>query len=586
MDTLEATLEHVGAAEAGGSLSASAAAGIRRWLTEAPFAAYRARLTADIAAGRWKELDDAFYTVLPFGTGGRRGRMYPVGTNVLNSRTIAESARGLADYITARKGADAPRSCVIARDTRHNSQAFAELCAQVLAAAGFQVYLFPEARSTPLLSTAVRHLKCDAGIMITASHNPPADNGFKCYAASGGQVVPPDDAGIIACVEAASDREIPEKDFAQGRSDGSIQLVGAELDDVYLNAVVAESVSHARGLKIVYTPLHGVGETSVAAALKRAGFPDVNVLASQRTPDGDFPNVPGHVSNPEIPRTLEAAIAEAKTTGADLVIASDPDADRIGVAVPVSGDPKGDWTTLSGNQIGGLLTAFILKQTEAAGRLRHDHYIVTTLVTSQMPGAIAQREGVRVEDNLLVGFKWIAERIDQAGAAGFVFGFEESHGYLKGNYARDKDAAVAALLFAELAATVKDRKQTVLEFLDDLYIDVGHYDEKLINLGLEGRKGAEQIQQLMADFRELPPMHVGGLDVLRVHDYKLHEIRPVAAQGKTEPLARTRRRLAHLRVVRPRHALRRPAFRDRAEDQVLPVRADRHRRHPRRRPAA
>lgn len=536
MASVDDATKLVARAEAGGQLSNSAAANIRRWLIEPPFARYRDRLVRDIEAERWRELDDAFYTVIEFGTGGRRGKMYPVGTNVLNERTMGESARGLADYVTARKGEGSPRSCAIARDTRHNSPEFAALCAGVLAAAGFKVYLFPEPRSTPLLSFAVRHLHCDAGIMITASHNPPSDNGFKCYAATGGQVIPPDDNGIIECVKAASDREIPEKPLQEGLDDGSIVLAGKEVDDAYIAAVVGESVSRARDLSVVYTPMHGVGETSVAAALLTAGFQQVNILASQRTPSGDFPNVPGHVSNPEIPKTLDAAIAEAKATGADLVLASDPDADRIGVGIPVTGDPKGEWTTLTGNQIGVLLSAFIMKETEAQGHLRSDHYLVTTLVSTGMTHALAQREGVRVEGDLLVGFKWIAERIDQAGHAGFLFGFEESHGYLKGTHVRDKDAAVAALLFAELAATVKARKQTVLEYLDDLYIDVGHHDERLINKTLEGREGVAQIQKLMTAFRSAPPRSVAGLAVTEVHDYGTHEIRPVTAVGDVRPL--------------------------------------------------
>lgn len=521
-------------AQASGAISASAAAGIRRWLTEAPYAAYRPRLLEDIAAGNWKVLDDAFYKVLEFGTGGRRGRMYSVGTNVLNERTIGESARGLADYVTEQKGADAPRSCVIARDTRHNSPEFAARCARVLAAAGFKVYLFPEPRSTPLLSFAVRHLHCDAGIMITASHNPPSDNGFKCYAATGGQVIPPDDAGIIARVQAAGDRDIPEKPFDEGVADGSIVLVGGEVDEAYLDAVVSEGVGRARNVSIVYTPLHGVGETSVAAALTRAGFDRLDILAAQRSPDGDFPTVPGHVANPEVPETMDLAIARAGEVGADLVLASDPDADRIGVAVPVAGDPSGEWTTLDGNQIGVLLAAFVMKQLKAMGKLRPDHYLITTLVTTQMARALAERERVRVEDDLLVGFKWIGQRIDQAGPLGFLYAFEESHGYLRGTHARDKDASIAALLFAELAATVKDRKQTVLEYLDDLYIDVGHFAERLINKTMEGRAGAEQIQRLMAAFRQSPPKSIGGLAVTDVHDYKTHEVR--GADGSIRPL--------------------------------------------------
>ncbi len=274
----------VAGAETAGTLSHSAAANIRRWLTEPPFASYRDRLLEDIQTGRWKALDDAFYAVLEFGTGGRRGKMYPVGTNVLNARTMGESARGLADYITSKKGADSPRTCVIARDTRHNSPEFAAICARVLASAGFKVFLFPDYRSTPLLSFAVRSLKCDCGIMITASHNAPSDNGFKCYNDKGGQVIPPDDTGIIDCVKAASDRDIPMKDYDEAIEDGSIVLVGKEVDDAYIAAVVGESVTSIRDLSIVYTPMHGVGETSVAAALLKAGFSKLDILASCCTP--------------------------------------------------------------------------------------------------------------------------------------------------------------------------------------------------------------------------------------------------------------------------------------------------------------
>ncbi|QEH36826.1 Phosphoglucomutase [Aquisphaera giovannonii] len=536
MITVDDAQAAVGQAEASQQLSPPAASAIRRWLTESPFAQYRPRLLEDIEAKRWKTLDDAFFAVLEFGTGGRRGVMYPVGTNVLNARTMAESARGLADYVTGRKGEGSPRSCVIARDSRHNSPEFADLCARVLAAAGFTVYLFPEARSTPLLSFAVRHLKCDAGIMITASHNPPSDNGFKCYAATGGQVIPPDDAGIIGCVKEVSDGEIPEMPLDRAKAEGKLVLVGAEVDEAYIASVVGESVGNARDISIVYTPLHGVGETSVAAALATAGFKRVNILASQRTPDGDFPNVPNHVANPENPSALEAAIAEAKATGADLVLASDPDADRIGVGLPATADKAGPWVTLDGNQIGVLIAAFVMKEMEARGKLRSDHYLVTTLVSTQMTAAIGKREGIKTEDDLLVGFKWIGERIDREGPAGFLFGFEESHGYLKGTYARDKDAAVASLLFAELAATVKDRNQTVLEYLDDLYVDVGHYGEHLINKTYKGREGVEQIKALMAAFRSGPPKSVGGAEVTEVYDYQAHEIRALKGTAAARPL--------------------------------------------------
>ena len=525
MSQNEAYRQLVDSALSAGKISSSAAQAINRWLEEPPYRAYLSTLEAEIDHGRWKELDDAFYTVIDFGTGGRRGRMYPVGTNVLNARTLAESARGLADYVRSAQGQAASLSCVIAYDTRHNSREFSEICARVLVAAGFQVFLLESPRSTPLLSFAVRYLKCDAGIMITASHNQPADNGFKCYDAHGNQVVPPDDAGIIACVKDAAVREIPEADFKAAVAEGKIRLVGPELDQAYLAAVVSQSVSRARDIAIVYTPLHGVGESSVAAALRADGFERVRSLPSQSTLDGAFPNVPGHVSNPEIPRVLDAAIAEAKSIGADLVLASDPDADRIGVGVPVGRDPKGEWVTLNGNQIGALLAAFVIKETQAHGKLRSDHYLITTLVTGQMAGAIARREGVRVVDDLLVGFKWIGKAIDANGPAGFLYGFEESHGYLKGDHVRDKDAAVAGMLFAELVATLKDRRQTLMEYLDDLFIDVGHFAERQLNKVFEGRTGQDKIKALMNAFRQVPPTHVGGLAVLEVRDYQEHEIR-------------------------------------------------------------
>jgi phosphoglucomutase/phosphomannomutase len=536
MSTSEDLWQLVTRAEAEGKISNAAVRRLHHWLTEAPFAPYRDRLAREITEGNWSTLDDVFYTVMPFGTGGRRGRMYPVGTNALNERTIGESARGLADFITARKGPGAPRSCVIAHDTRHNSEHFARRCASVLAAAGVRAYVVKGPRSTPLLSFAVRHLGCDAGIVITASHNPPSDNGFKCYNAHGGQVVPPDDQEIIRHVEDVSELEVPEVPFERGVAEGQIVWVGPELDKAYVDAVVSESVSHARDVSIVYTPLHGVGASSVAAALKQAGFAKLDVLAEQSTPDGDFPTVPGHVANPELPRTLDLAIARAKEIGADLVMASDPDADRVGAAVPVTGDPKGEWVCLDGNQIGVLLTAFVIKQVEAAGKLRNDHYVISTLVSSPMAEAICRREGVRLENDLPVGFKWIATRIDEAGPAGFLFAFEESHGYQKGAHVRDKDAAGGSFLLAELAAEVKARKQTMLEFLDDLYIDVGHYAERQVTRLLEGRQGAQQIKTLMSAFREMPPTSLGGLPVLEVQDYKTREVRPVIAKGPTRLL--------------------------------------------------
>jgi phosphoglucomutase len=530
-------LKQLDQAQAGNRISPEAAANVRRWLTSEAFTSYQGALTEAIANDQWKTLEDAFYKVLEFGTGGRRGLMAPIGTNVLNERTMAESARGLVDFLLKRHaGENRKLSVVVAHDTRHNSPEFARVCARVIAAAGLDVHLFDSFRSTPLLSFAVRHLNCDAGIMITASHNPPSDNGFKCYNGHGGQVVPPDDAAIIEAVIASADRPIPMAVYEQALAAGTIRIASPKVDEAYLNAVLGESVTPERNLRIVYTPMHGVGGTSVGAALQLANFASVNLLAAQSIPDANFTTIPGHVANPEIPKTLEAAIAEAKATGADLVLASDPDADRIGAAVPVTGDPAGEWTTIDGNSIGVLLAAFVLERTKANGRLKPGHYLVSTLVSTPMAPAIYRKAGLKVVNDLLVGFKWIAAAMDDEGPENFLFGFEESHGYLKGTYARDKDATVAALLFAEMAAWLKAEGRTVLEYLDSLYLQVGHYGQAAFNLTLSGRDGAELIRKIMASFRVTPPAKVAGLDLVRVDDYAKHITKIIKPAPAEKPL--------------------------------------------------
>lgn len=530
-------LEKLEAALAEKKISTEAADNIRRWLSSEAFVAYRKDLAAAVDAGQWKPLEDAFYKVLEFGTGGRRGLMAPLGTNVLNERTMAESARGLADFLLRKHAGENRRlSVVVAHDTRHNSPEFARVCARAIAAAGLDVHLFDSFRSTPLLSFAVRHLHCDAGIMITASHNPPSDNGFKCYNGKGGQVVPPDDAAIIAAVVASAEQPIPLADYEEALSAGTIKIAPVSVDHAYLKAVLGESVTPERNLSVVYTPMHGVGGTSVGEALKMAGFSSVNLLAAQSVPDPNFTTIPGHVANPEIPKTLEAAIAEAKATGADLVLASDPDADRIGAAVPVNGDPAGEWITLDGNSIGVILAAFVLERTRDAGKLKPEHYLVSTLVSTPMAPAIYRKAGLRVVNDLLVGFKWIAATIDDEGPENFLFGFEESHGYLKGTYARDKDATVAAILFAEAAAWLKANGRTVVEYLDSLYLQVGHYGQAAFNLTLSGRDGAALIQKIMASFRTTPPAKVAGLDMVRVDDYAKHVTKILKPSPAEKPL--------------------------------------------------
>jgi phosphoglucomutase/phosphomannomutase len=520
-------------ATAEGKLSAGAAANIGRWLNEPRYARYAPEVARHLVEGKWRELDDAFWTVIPFGTGGRRGKMYPIGSNAINDRTIGESAQGLAEYIKLLSGPNAPLACAIAYDTRHNSRHFAELCAGIMVANGFRVYFLDDYRSTPELSYLVRAKGCACGIMVTASHNPPSDNAVKVYGASGGQLVPPHDTAVIERVEAVTD--IRQADFAQAVADGQVVLCMCEIDEAYQREVVAQGFPGPREIKIIYSPLHGVGEASVRPALEAAGFADVEVFGPHREPSGDFPNVPGHVSNPENPRVFDAIIERAKAAGAELILATDPDCDRLGCAAPLARDPRGAWATFTGNQIGALLADFVLEQRQRAGTLSAEHYIVKTLVTSELTRRIADSYGVKTEGNLQVGFKWIGQIMDQRGPDKFVFGTEESHGYLVGQYARDKDGAVASLLMAQLAAAVKAQGKSLHEKLEALYWQHGYHEEGQINLFMEGSQGMARMQALMEVLRSSPPAELAGIPVAQSRDYMSNTVR--TANGTASPLA-------------------------------------------------
>ncbi|HEX4128395.1 MAG TPA: phospho-sugar mutase [Pirellulales bacterium] len=498
-----------------GQLTAGAARNIRTWLTEPQYAEYFDTLAKHIAAGQWKTLDDVFWTVIPFGTGGRRGRMHPIGTGAINDRTIGESAQGLADYVKQAVGTTGPLACAIAYDTRHRSRHFAELCAEVMVAAGFKVWFLDAPRSTPQLSFAVRYKHCACGIMVTASHNPPSDNAVKAYWSTGGQLLPPHDRGVIDCVMRAA--KIDRTPFADGMERGGIVYCQQEIDGPYQRAVLAQSQPGPRDVKIVYSPMHGVGAASILPVLAAAGFKQVELFAPHAEANGDFPNVPGHVANPENPATFEAIIARARETAADVVLSTDPDGDRLGCAAPLR--RGGPWHTLTGNQIGALLTEFVLDGHRAAGMLGPDNYIVKTLVTTELVRRIADSYGVRTCGDLQVGFKYIGGAIDEQGPENFVLGIEESHGYLAGTYARDKDATVAALLLAELAAQVKASGQTLHEKLDALYWQHGCHVETQISRTLPGSVGMDRMRQLMANLRAAPPMTLGDMRVTRVRDY-------------------------------------------------------------------
>lgn len=525
-----ATLE---AAAGQGKITPEAVELIRIWLTEPRYATYAPSIGEYIADGKWKELDDAFWTIIPFGTGGRRGKMYPFGSNAINDRTIGESAQGLADYVKEHYPPGAPLSCAIAYDTRHRSRDFAELCAGIMASAGFAVMFLDGYRSTPELSFAVRYKQCSCGIMVTASHNPPSDNAVKVYWSTGGQILPPHDIGIINRV--MSTHEIHVMPFATAVKEGKIQFCQDEVDRAFVSQVKSQSLGGPRNLKIIYSPLHGVGGSAVLPALQADGFEDIELYGPHAKPDGDFPNVPGHVANPENPAVFDAIIARGKETKADLILASDPDCDRIGCAAPRTLKPGSEWGTFTGNQIGALLTDYILTARKKAGSLNRDSYVVKTLVTTEMIRRIADAYGVKTHGDLQVGFKWIGEMIDQAGPSGFVFGAEESHGYLVGTYARDKDAAVAGMLLAELAASVKAAGQSLHEKLESLFWQFGYHSEHTVSLTMPGSQGMKDMQAVMAAFRAQPPAELAGIKVSSMRDYQHHTIlRPGSAPAPLE----------------------------------------------------
>lgn len=505
-------------AESLGEISDSAIANLEIWLTEPRYRKYTSAIEEHIRSKKFKQLDDVFWTVIPFGTGGRRGRMYPFGSNAINEQTIGESAQGLAEYVRRMKPAG-PWSAAIAYDTRHRSREFAELCADILVANGFHVYFLDDYRSTPELSFLVRYKHCDCGIMVTASHNPPSDNAVKVYWSNGAQLIPPHDRAVIDCV--AEVKEILRSEFAAGIRAGRIELCRAEVDQALLKEHLSQSLGGPRDLKIIYSPLHGVGEFNVGSLLAAAGFNEVEIYDRHREPSGDFPNVPGHVSNPENAAVFDELIERARQIGADLILATDPDCDRMGAAAPLSGDPQGDWKTLNGNQLSVLLAEFVLARRSQARRLEPSQYLVSTLVTTRMLRRIADRYGIRCFDQNLVGFKWICNVIDAQGPDDFVYGTEESHGFLVGQYCRDKDGAVACLIMSELAAAVKAQGKSIFQYLDELYSIYGYHSERLLNIQMEGSDGMRRMQRLMDRFRQNPPSVLAGLPVTWVCDYGL-----------------------------------------------------------------
>ena len=513
-----AALAAASAAVADGRMSEAALTNLKAWLSEDRYAEYRPQIVQAIEAGHWQQLDDVFWTVIPFGTGGRRGRMAPFGSNAINDRTIGESAQGLATYVNGQIDTGTTPSCAIAYDTRHRSRHFAELCASIMVANGFKVYFLDDYRATPVLSFAVRNKQCQCGIMVTASHNPPSDNAVKIYWSTGGQILPPHDKAIIDNV--MNVEEIKRTDFAAAVRAGQVEIVTQEIDKAYLAAAGKYAWPGPRDLQVIYSPLHGVGTSAVMPLLAAAGFEHVTLYARHAETSGDFPNVPGHVSNPENSKVFDEIIVSAKASGGELILATDPDCDRMGCAAPLTLDIAGDWATLTGNQLGALLTDFVCLQMQAQGKLNPKSYVVKTLVTTELTRRVSESYGVRCEGNLHVGFKWIAGLMDDLGAENFVFGTEESHGYLIGRYVRDKDGAVACLLMAMMAAYWKERRKSLHQRLDELFAQHGCHEESLVNVQMEGSEGMTRMRELMAAFRSKPPRQLGGISVAAVRDYK------------------------------------------------------------------
>ncbi|EEL53678.1 MULTISPECIES: phospho-sugar mutase [Bacillus] len=470
-----------------------------------------------------KKIEDSFYKNLEFGTGGMRGEL-GAGTNRLNVYTVRKATKGLASFIEKLGEEAKKRGVVVAYDSRHKSPEFAMEVAATLGARGITTYVFESLRPTPVLSFAVRHLHTVSGIVLTASHNPPEYNGYKVYGEDGGQLPPKEADELISYVNAVEDELTVEvADVEQLKTDGLLHIIGQEVDDAYatelnnviINKEMVEKVG--KDLKIVFTPLHGTSNISVRRGLKEVGFTDVTVVKEQELPDPNFSTVKS--PNPEEHAAFEYAIRDGEKVGADVLIATDPDADRLGVAVR---NHNGEFQVLTGNQTGALMLDYLLSQKKENGTLPENGVVLKTIVTSEIGRTIAKAYGLDTVDTL-TGFKFIGEKIrqyEESGQYEFQFGYEESYGYLIRPFCRDKDAVQSVLFACEVAAYYKSQGKTLYDGLLEVFEKYGFFREDLVSLTLKGKDGAEKIQEMMATFRENPPKEVAGLTVVAVEDYK------------------------------------------------------------------
>ncbi|MEZ4847175.1 MAG: phospho-sugar mutase [Bacteroidia bacterium] len=474
----------------------------------------KAEIRRLMASDNPDELIDSFYKNLEFGTGGLRGIM-GIGSNRVNKYTIGMATQGLANYLK-KSFPNQEIKVAIAYDSRNNSQYFGGITAAVFSANGITVYLFEALRPTPELSFTIRHLGCQSGVVLTASHNPKEYNGYKAYWDDGGQVVPPHDKNIIAEVSKISSPD--EVNFEADES--KIIKIGADIDAAYLdvvaqNVVTPEAIANQKDLKIVFSPIHGTGVTMVPPILAKIGFTNVTVLEAQSTPDGNFPTVV--YPNPEETEAMSLALAKAKEIDADLVMATDPDADRVGIGVK---NPHGEWQLLNGNQTGALIIYYLLKAWKAKGKLNGKQYVCKTIVTTDLIDVMAAKFDVDCF-NTLTGFKWIAEVLrEKEGQLEYIGGGEESYGYLIGESVRDKDAVAACAIIAELVAYAKDNGLSLFDMLTEIYLNFGMYLERLFSIKKTGKKGAEEIQALMATMRSNPLSEIAGSKVTTVIDYQ------------------------------------------------------------------
>ena len=482
----------------------------KQWLTNT-FDKETQEEIQEIIANNPRDLADRFYKDMEFGTGGMRGIM-GAGTNRINKYTLGRATQGLSNYLV-KNIQNQQIKVVIAYDCRHNSKKFAKVVANVLSANNIKVFLFEDLRATPELSFAVRYLHCHAGIVLTASHNPPEYNGYKVYWADGGQIVPPHDNGIINNVNAL---EFSEINFNTNES--LIETIGEEVDTAFVNASVkngclSDSLNR-KNLKIVFTSLHGTSIISVPEALKKAGYSDVHIVEEQRVPNGDFPTVKS--PNPEEPEALEMGTTLANKIGADIVIGTDPDCDRLGVAVR---DLKGNMKLMNGNQTMVVMTEFLLKKWQQEGKINGKQFVGSTIVSTELVNDVAAKYGVATKVGL-TGFKWIAKMVRDYPELNFIGGGEESFGYMVGDFVRDKDAVTATLLACEVAALAKQNGSSFYQELLNIYVENSFYKEHLISITKKGMDGAAEIQQMLSDMRNNPLTEIDGEKVETLFDYE------------------------------------------------------------------